>query len=379
MQEIADLRRHCEYVRACISGQPVMDDTPSHLIDNRYFYAKSPDFVGRYACGIAREAAARQLRRYKVDKFGDTDFLMALNAYIDNPSVTGFFIEQAILSSIASRGLQISQDLSKKMDTVVFSGSIPKFNTTKSDPVLYCPINYRGVDGIIARFAEGKCYMFPLQITVAKSHSNSEEIFFREWSKWINELDNIEVVPMFLWITKEGSSEINTVPPVCCLTKSGRKLVRPSYCTQKIPLKRVNLGIWERYQRALGKLQENLKGWVENECLSDDQAPLDASEAENVGGGKGGGKSGDGTTGGEEQRESEKPEGAEKLEGVGEPEGAEEQARPGGPSATARPSVQEAREDYMKKTVPELRKLLQNLSKPSAGRKAQLVDRLLAV
>ena len=66
-----------------------MDDTPSDLIDNRFFYSEAPDLIGKYACGIAREAAARQLRRYNVDKFGDTDFLAALDDYIDNPSVTG--------------------------------------------------------------------------------------------------------------------------------------------------------------------------------------------------------------------------------------------------------------------------------------------------
>ena len=72
-REIADLRRHCEYVRACISGRSVMHSTPSNLIDNRYFFAEVPGWVGKYACGIAREAAAKQLRRYKMDKFGDTD------------------------------------------------------------------------------------------------------------------------------------------------------------------------------------------------------------------------------------------------------------------------------------------------------------------
>jgi hypothetical protein len=340
-----------------------MKDTPSDLIDNRYFYSETPDSIGKYVCGIAREAAARQLRRYKVDKFGDIDFLTALNDYIDNPSVTGFFIEQAILSSIASRGLEISKQISKGMDTIMFNGSVPNLKKTEGDPVLYCLIsfNYSGIDGMIIRFAGGKCYMFPLQITVAKSHPDSEEVFFREWSKWINKLNGIEVVLVFVWITKEGY-ETDHVNAVYRLTKSGKKLVRPSYSRQKVPLERVNLDIWQRYQRALGKLQENLKDWVENECLRDDQAPLDASETEKVGGGNGGGKkgeekkgrgkSGDRTAGGEEQRESE------------EPEGAEEQARSGGPSATARPSVQEAkesggnggrREDYMKKKVPSLK------------------------
>ena len=71
----------------------------------------------------------------------------------------------------------------------------------------------------------------------------------------------------------------------------------------------------------LGKLQENLKSWVENEYLGDNQAPLEASETEKVGRENGGGKkgeekkgrrkNGDRTTGGEEQRESEEPEGVE--------------------------------------------------------------------
>jgi hypothetical protein len=43
-----------------------MDDTPSNLIDDRYFYAEAPDLVGKYACGLAREAAAAQFHRYKV-------------------------------------------------------------------------------------------------------------------------------------------------------------------------------------------------------------------------------------------------------------------------------------------------------------------------
>jgi hypothetical protein len=225
-----------------------MDDTPSDLIDNRYFHAEASGWVGKYSCGIAREAAARQLRQYKADEFGDIDFLMALNGYTDNPSVTGFFIEQAILSSIASRGLEISEEVSKKMDTVMFSGVAPNFNTTKSDPVLYCPIDfdYRGIDGIIVRFAEGKCFMFPLQITVAKSHSDSEEVFFREWSIWTNKLNDFEIVVVFVWITEEDS-EIDTVNAEHRSTNSGMKLIHPSYRRKKVPLKRVNLDIWERY------------------------------------------------------------------------------------------------------------------------------------
>ena len=49
--------------------------------------------MGNYTCGIAREAAARMLRQFQMNDFGDANFLQALDHYIDNPSVTGFFIE----------------------------------------------------------------------------------------------------------------------------------------------------------------------------------------------------------------------------------------------------------------------------------------------
>ena len=68
---------------------------------------------------------------------------MALNDCITNPSITGFFIEQATLSSIASCGLEISEQISRKMETVMFSGRFPVFsNRTEGDPVLYCPLDF---------------------------------------------------------------------------------------------------------------------------------------------------------------------------------------------------------------------------------------------
>ena len=84
------------------------------LIDHRYFYAvRRPtssttlEEVGNYACGIARDAVVKQLRKYGMNKFGDKDFLKALDEFIDNASVTGFFIEESVLSTISSRDLEI--------------------------------------------------------------------------------------------------------------------------------------------------------------------------------------------------------------------------------------------------------------------------------
>jgi hypothetical protein len=120
-------------MKACISGRPTERATSLELVDNQYFFSKPPDWIGTYACGIAREAAARQLRLYQMDKFGDTDFSIALNSYISsNSSITGFFIEKAVLSSIESRGLKISKQISKRMDTIMFSGNSLNFSRSES-------------------------------------------------------------------------------------------------------------------------------------------------------------------------------------------------------------------------------------------------------
>jgi hypothetical protein len=167
------------------------------------------------------------------------------------------------------------------MDTIMFHEAVPQLNRTEDYPVLYCPINYNypGVDGIIVQFTGQKCFVYPLQITVAKSHSDSEEAFFRQWGMWTNSLEDFEVVPVFVWITKEDSGvvEVDTIKAEYRSTKSGDLLVHPSYDRLNVPLKEVNLVIWERYQRALRTIEKS-KSLVENECLRDNQAPLDASE-----------------------------------------------------------------------------------------------------
>ena len=70
--------------------------------------------VGNYTCGISRETAARMLRHFRMNGFGGIDYLQVLDHYIDNPSATSFFIEQAVLSCISNRGLDISKEQKRK-------------------------------------------------------------------------------------------------------------------------------------------------------------------------------------------------------------------------------------------------------------------------
>jgi hypothetical protein len=247
------------------------------LIDHRYFYyVGGPDgSIGKYTCGIAREAAARQLRRCGMEKFGQTDFLTALNDYIDNPSAIGFFIEQAILSSIAAHGLKIGQNIEDTMTVDMFAQKFPRFDTNATNSVLHCPLdfNYRGIDGIIVRFVstdeKKTCFLFPIQITVAKTHSNSEEAFFSEWQSWTKNLEGYEVVPRFLWITTKNSLS-EEVAENCRKARSGDKVLWPHYNREFIHLEKVSKDIWQRYQKALtlgGRKEFN----IEVESASEEQ------------------------------------------------------------------------------------------------------------
>ncbi|KAG0127522.1 hypothetical protein HOY82DRAFT_625038 [Tuber indicum] len=130
-------------------------DVDPELIDYRYskIWCPTPATryeVGAYACGIARDAAVKQLWKYGKNKFGDADFLKALDEYINNEAVTGFFIEENLLSTISLSGLEIGRNISKPMDTQMFR-EYPTFAITEQ-PILYCPMqfNFRAIDGIVS-------------------------------------------------------------------------------------------------------------------------------------------------------------------------------------------------------------------------------------
>lgn len=234
---------------------------PPELIDHRYFYERrstldNREEIGAYACGIARDAVVGQLREHGRNKFGDADFLKSLDEYIHNEAVTGFFIEENLLATISLNGLEIGRNISKPMNMVMFCG-YPTFTPTE-EPILYCPIkfNFRAIDGIIARFdfsnksngKKGKCCIFPLQITIAKSHADSESEFFRDWCHWIKGLDDYMVEVVFLWISTKKGWE-----------KKVKKY--PEYVSKGIHIRDVNRDTWERYDRALksksGRGQKN--------------------------------------------------------------------------------------------------------------------------
>jgi hypothetical protein len=281
-------------VKACSSRQPVPGGWFGHLdlIDHRYFYREDSD-IGGCACGLARDAVAEQLLMWNVN-FVDTDFLASLPEFITNGSVTGFMIEKAVLSSIASHGLAINAGIGVAMKTILFK----KFNIQtgiRGEPVLYCPqkSNHEAIDGIIVLIEEDKpkgpkhqkldkknnakkgnkeddkgddkeddkgddkgdgkdrnqkrkLFLFPLQITVAlESHSDSHAKFFKHYyDKWTKGLSQFDVVPQFVWITPDREGIEN---------RPASKNEFPEHKERYLHLSKVNGTVWEVYQNARGE------------------------------------------------------------------------------------------------------------------------------
>ena len=232
------------------------------VIDHRYFYQLENE-RGRYTCGLIRNAVAEQLHKLQVH-FADTNFLTSLTDFIDNPPVAGFMIEHAVLSSIRSNGLAIDAEIGTPMELRLL-GEPPNFATDVTDkPVLYRPnkFNYKAIDGIIVLIkletqntrgkklkiamakkeenAKPKLLMFPLQITLASSHSDSHARFFKEYSKWTRELSTFDVEIEFLWILPEWRE--NQEHESCSKW--------PKHKERYIPLVDVSEAIWRKYQGA---------------------------------------------------------------------------------------------------------------------------------
>jgi hypothetical protein len=175
---------YIEYVDACVTvrRQTVPSGMLPILVDHRYFYS-TENYVGNYTCGMARNAVAHQLWKYGRNQFGVTECLQSLDKYISNPSVVGFFIEHAVLQSISIHGLKEIGIVKSPPRIRTFEGDVPNFKDTE-DPILYIPLSFSfpAIDGVIIRLgsSEGKAYMFPIQVTIAKYHKDSEQCFWNQ-------------------------------------------------------------------------------------------------------------------------------------------------------------------------------------------------------
>ena len=247
-------------LQSCILKQEVPLLFPE-LCDHRYFVFRNQSGVrvGSYVCDIARDAAMRKLREYHAVNASEDIWLRYLEHFVGNQSMLGFLIEESCLSSISLRGLRIGMGLSPGMGIAAkwFSQKVPVYSLEQG-VTIYIPVkyNFRAIDALILNLdtveKRKKATIFAVQITIAKSHSDSESKFFENWPQWCSGLDDYEVEFHFLLITDDmyHSSKWWKEKTRPSRGAEAETIVSPGYTSHRIPLSHVNKDVADRLRSA---------------------------------------------------------------------------------------------------------------------------------
>ncbi|KAL1916623.1 uncharacterized protein VTP21DRAFT_5327 [Calcarisporiella thermophila] len=243
-------RRYIDVMRGCLLNKKMLNTMKSY--DHRYFYIDE-NYIGHYTCGLARAAMSGIFREVGEDIFLDREWLNRLRTFKDNPSVLGFVVEQASLSSISQNGLKVNGLGFSNMKTIVFSSDFPTYNFDLK-LALYIPLayNFKAIDGLILSLDEKNktAHLVPIQITISKYHSDSESKFFANWNSWTQDLieEGYTIKATFLWIT-EGNRATEELEAKLKETRQGAILIQPEHTSVCVAIEDVNRDIGERLKR----------------------------------------------------------------------------------------------------------------------------------
>lgn len=238
---------HCSYsfiqnMKACILESPLETCSIRKDLVNRYFYFANN--IGHCVCGVVREAVSTVLLQHFPDFLQGDDWLdVVAKDSMDNPTLRGFLVERVCLSHIATYGLKIVDGKLEAM-LMYYFWDVPDWGvlmkaTGRATRQLFVPtrFNYEAIDGIIAHLNKGRksLALYPIQITIAKDHSDSEEKFFLKW--WLKYVDAIHsrfgtdysITVTFIWIHKDQEHITNVekdVPVEACGVVNKYKLYK---------------------------------------------------------------------------------------------------------------------------------------------------------
>jgi hypothetical protein len=208
----------CETTYKFLTGKRVLG-TQLFLQNHRYQYRD--DDGTHIVCGIAREAMAAAVRTGIPHLGMEDSWRDAFFQQRNNPSVLSFLVKQRLISTIASDGLELMDEVTIP-STPISSFLDDTVPLTKTCFLVPTKPNCLAVDCVYVNLDIEKCIatIIPVQITIAKNHSDSEAKFFQTWDKWTLGLESAFTIRVvFLWI-KEAGQTIEQVP-----RKGGRCLL----------------------------------------------------------------------------------------------------------------------------------------------------------
>jgi hypothetical protein len=183
-------------------------------------------------CGLAREAAAIVIRQGSPGLLCDNTWLLSLRAFKDNPSVIGFLVEQACLSAISRTGFHHCDINWKPFPATIFQDDLIQAIPSVDCEIFFIPENpfFKDIDALYLKVnvEDQTALVVPIQITVAKTHKDSEAAFYSRWSDWQERFRGYTVETTFVWVVENKQSwavkeeEFKT-------TRSQSKLISPEH------------------------------------------------------------------------------------------------------------------------------------------------------
>lgn len=157
-------------------------------------------------------------------------WLSSLYTFKNNPSVLGFLVEQACLSSISETGFRHGALNWNSLPATIFDGirAIPP----GSCEIFFVPDapNFKDIDALYLRVDKElkTVLVVPIQITVAKAHKDSEAAFYSRWSDWQECFEGYTITTTFVWIVEDKRSW-EAVEEKFKKMRSGSKLISPEH------------------------------------------------------------------------------------------------------------------------------------------------------
>ncbi|KAJ7785809.1 hypothetical protein B0H16DRAFT_1445775 [Mycena metata] len=269
-QNSAAHKSYLDGLNACLTGRSLLPINHKH-IDHRF--CRQVDEEGEISCGVARLAIFDLLRRYQPQLARSPDWLAAMSRMSSNRSVFGFMLEQGVLDVLAANGLaetgnELRWDAVDDRNVIRFDGrtlnsllaALP-LNMTGTHTYMCLPdaSNFEDVDGVhlTVNTNTKKAHIIPIQVSIAKRHKKSHELFYAKWDLWIQRFQGYSLSTAFLWVKEIGAQEKADVAATVHTTRARKeKALSPAYNIVRISIAQAAPIIAQTLERAGIKLKD---------------------------------------------------------------------------------------------------------------------------
>lgn len=200
-------------------------------------------------CGLAREAAAIVIRQGSPGLLCDDTWLLSLRTFKDNPSVIRFLVEQACLSTISRTGFHHGGGINwQPFPATIFQDDLIQAIPSVDCEIFFIPESpfFKDINALYLKVDVEKetALVVPIQITVAKTHKDSESVFYSRWSNWQERFRGYKVETTFVWVVEDKQSWA-VKEEEFKITRSQSKLISPEHEQIFVTVKDIshNLGL----------------------------------------------------------------------------------------------------------------------------------------